>query len=441
MTDTEHGRRDTLVQAEYLVVDDENARIDGVLRRAAGSRSSTVLIQTHPRARSDENLTGWPCPELPARGFDTFAYNNRVTNSTAGTEVVTEWEELALDVAAAVAEMRRRGYRHVVLYGYSAGGPLVSYYQNVAENGNAVFREGHALSGFTGFERGGRESRLPPADGIVVQNSTTGTSYSFLTRLDGSVTDESTGARDPELDPFASRNGYDPATGASRYTPKFLRRYFAAQCHRMDHLIAGAQERLETSRAGQGRFRDDDLMVIPGIRAEPASVDLALAARTSVPRTLYPSGATAVVRSNRRVVPNYGNRNQRFRDGGTAHTCRSFLSYRAVVADPATHDPDAVTTETAGVRLETSNSTTPGNIAGVSVPLLITAGTADTQVHLPHAELMFNAAIRTTDKQLAFIEGAEHDMTPVRPESGDTRAEHLRVISEWLETRFGANAR
>ena len=75
------------------------------------------------------------------------------------------------------------------------------------------------------------------------------------------------------------------------------------------------------------------------------------------------------------------------------------------------------------------------------MPLLITAGTADTQVHLPHAELMFNAAIRTTDKQLAFIEGAEHDMTPVRPESGDTRAEHLRVVSEWLETRFGANAR
>jgi alpha-beta hydrolase superfamily lysophospholipase len=440
MTETEPRRPGALTQAEYLVVDDENARIDGVLRRAAGSRSSTVVIQTHPRARSDENLVGWPCPELPARGFDTFAYNNRVTNSTAGTEVVTEWEELALDVAAAVAEMRRRGYRHVVLYGYSAGGPLVSYYQNVAENGNGVFRGGDTLSGFTGFERGGRELALPPADGIVVQNSTTGTGYSFLARLDGSVTDESTGARDPDLDPFEPRNGYDPGTGAATYAPEFLRRYFAAQCRRMDRLIAGAQERLETSRSGRGRFRDDDLMVIPGIRGEPASVDLALAARTSVPRPLHPSGAATVVRSSRRVVPNYATRNRRFRDGGTVHTCRSFLSYRAVLADPAIHDPDAVTIETAGVRLESTNSTTPGNIAGVSVPLLITSGTADTQVHLPHAELMFNAATRSTDKELAFIEGAEHDMTPVRPESGDTRAVHLDVLATWLETRFGSNA-
>jgi alpha-beta hydrolase superfamily lysophospholipase len=441
MTDTEHGRGDAPVQAEYLVIGDENARIDGVLRQAAGGRSSTVLIQTHPRARSEENLTGWPCPELPARGFDTFAYNNRVTNSTAGTEVVTEWEELALDVAAAVTEMRKRGYRSVILYGYSAGGPLVSYYQNVAENGNAVFRGGDTLSGFTGFERGGRELRLPPADGIVVQNSTTGTGYSFLTRLDGAVVDESTGERDPELDLFEPSNGYDPATGAASYSRAFLRRYFAAQCLRMDRLIASAQERLEASLAGRGRFRDDDLMVIPGIRAEPASVDLALAAQTSEPRPLHPSGATTVVRSSRRVVPNYALRNRRFRDGGTVHTYRSFLSYRAVIADPASHDPDAVTPETAGVRLESTNSTTPGNIAGISVPLLITSGTADTQVHIPHAELMFNAATRTRDKEIAFIEGAEHDMTPVRPESGDTRGTHLQVVSEWLEARFGPAAR
>jgi alpha-beta hydrolase superfamily lysophospholipase len=426
----------TRVQSEYLLIKNAFGRVDGVLRRRRGAPSPVVLLETHPRSRSDANLSEWPCLDLPDRGIDTFAYNNRFSNSAAGTEVVTTWEQFALDVAAAVTEMRARGYRHVVLYGYSAGGPLVSFYQNVAEHGNAVFRGGDTIGGFRGFLAEGRELRLPGADGLILQNGTTGTGFSFLVRLDGSVVNEETGARDPSLDLFEPANGFDPERGSATYPATFLRRYFRAQCERMNRLVATAQEREAAVRAGRGRFTDSDVMVIPGVRAEPASVDLSLAARTRAPWPLFPDGQTTLVESNRRVVPSYAARNRRFQDGGTAHTLRSFLTYRAVRTDPDRHDPDAVTPATTGVDLASSNATTAGNLAGVTVPLLITAGTADTQVHLPQAELACNAATATSDRSIACINGAEHDMTPIDPAFGDTRAAHLEVLADWLSARY-----
>lgn len=422
---------------EYVYVDNEFARIDGVLRWHTSGRSPVVVIQTHPRRTSAMNLSAWPCRSLAALGVDTFAYNNRATNSAAGTEVVTIWEDLALDVAAAVSEMRRRGYQYVVLYGHSAGGPLVSYYQNVAENGNEVFATGRrGLSGFGGYEKAAKELRLPPADALVFQNATTGTGYSFLMRLDGSVVDEEAGTRDPRLDPFSSANGFDLLTGEGHYSAEFRRAYASAQASRMNRLIQRAEEMLERCRAGAGTFLDDEIITIRGIRGELSCVDLSLASHTTEPRIVHPIGRREIVRSKRRVVPHYARRNAQFRDGGTVHTLRSFLSYRALRCDPATFDPDAATPNSTGVELASSNSTTAGNIAGTTVPLLVTASTADTQVHLPSSELAFNAAVRVSDKAIAFIDGAEHDMTPPRPEVGDTRAIHLEVLSAWLAERF-----
>lgn len=423
------------IQSHYLAIDNEFGRVDGVLRRGARP-SSTVVLQTHPRLPSDQNLTVWPMEALPLHGIDTFAYNNRYANSTAGTELITVWEDIALDVAAAVAEMRRLGYRHVILYGFSAGGPTVVYYQHVAERGNAAFNGGATLSGFTGFLADGRERRLPPVDGLVLQNGTTGTGYSFLARLDGSVVDEATARRDPELDPFEPANGYDPETGAAAYAPGFLRRYYRAQALRMNRLIDEALARREDVLAGRARFLEDELMTIAGIRAEPASIDLRLSSATRDPWPVHPDGRAAIARSDRAVVPGYRRRNLSFRDGGTVHTLRSFLSYRAVRVDPDRFDPEAARGEDGGVDLTSVNSTTAACLAGTTVPLLVTAGTADTQVHLPHAEMAYHAAARTADRTIAIIGGAEHDMSPAGPGAGDTRAAHLDVLAAWIRDRF-----
>lgn len=421
---------------EYVLIDNEYARIDGVLRRHRRGNAHTVVVQTHPRRTSAMNLSAWPMNNLAGRDFDTFAFNNRATNSAAGTEVITIWENLALDMASAVAEMRRRGYLHVVLYGHSAGGPLVSYYQNVAENGSAALGGETSLSGFTGYQEEGRELRLPPADAIITQSSTTGTAYSLLMRLDGSVMNEDLGTRDPELNPFLAANGFDVETGKADYSEHFVKTYFAAQCARMNRLVDRAREMRDACRAGRGSFLDDELIVIRGIRGELSCVDLSLASRTTQPRLISSSGAPSVVASNRRVVPDYAIRNSSFRDGGTVHTLKSFLSYRAITGDPTQWNPDSVTLSSCGLDLSSSNTTTSVNISGVSVPILLTAGTADTQVHLPAAELMLNSAVHTSDKQLVFIDTAEHDMTPTEARVADTRAQHLTVVAGWLAERF-----
>lgn len=420
---------------DYVVVDGEFARIDGVLRRLTGEKSKVVVIQTHPRRSSAMNLNAWPMTHLVGRGVDTFSFNNRATNSAAGTEVITIWEDLALDTAAAVAEMRRRGYEYVVLYGHSAGGPLVAYYQNIAENGNGAHSR-TALSNFAGHKRNGRELDLPAADAVVTQSSTAGTAYSFLMRLDGSVIDEGRGTRDPELNPFTVANGFDPETGAGHYSETFRRSYYAAQSRRMNRLIDQARQTRRACMDGRGLFADDDLVVICGIRGELACVDLSLSSTTLQPYRTTSSAAAELVPSKRRVVPDYALRNSRFRDGGTVHTIRSFLSYRAVAADPASWDPEAVTPDASGIDFSSTHSSTPANIAGVTVPVLITSATADTQVHLRSAELIFNSAARASQRDLVFVDGAEHDMTPADESYGDTRSRHLSVVADWLERTF-----
>jgi hypothetical protein len=88
------------------------------------------------------------------------------------------------------------------------------------------------------------------------------------------------------------------------------------------------------------------------------------------------------------------------------------------------------------VVLDSSNSNTPACLARVTVPVLVTAATSDTQAHLPQAELACNSAIHVPDRMLAAIGGAEHDMSPARPDSGETRAAHLGVLVDWLSRRY-----
>jgi hypothetical protein len=420
-----------------VTIDDEFARVDGVLRSAPGSRRGTVVLQTHPRRESYGNLGAWPMAALPATGIDTFAFNNRHTNSAAGIDVSTLWEPLALDVAAAVAEMRRRGYREVLLYGTSAGGPLSTFYQSVAEGGNAVFEGSPALSGFPGFvDRSGAELRLPPADGLVLQNATSGPATSFLWRLDASVVDESDAVRDPALDLFSPDNGFDPETGAGNYSEAFLDAYYAAQARRMNRLVLAAQERLDRIRTSGRPFLDDAFMVIPGVRACPAHVDLSVAHSTQGRWPHWPGGAVDVAVSDRPVIE--GARSNRMRaEGTTVHTLTGFLSYRAVTADPARYSPLAVRAGETGVDHTSSHTSTATHVAGASVPLLVTAGTADVEVHLSTAELIHDSSV-AADKTLAVVRGANHGMQDGTPDATGTRQTHLDVVRSWIADRYGA---
>src|SRR5215475_14842843 len=82
--------------------------------------------------RTANYLNHIACRELPSRGFLALCFNTRFQNN----ETQVRWEETPLDVKAAVEFVRRQpGITKVILFGHSGGGPLMSIYQAVAENG------------------------------------------------------------------------------------------------------------------------------------------------------------------------------------------------------------------------------------------------------------------------------------------------------------------
>jgi pimeloyl-ACP methyl ester carboxylesterase len=415
------------VGSEFIRISNDFASNDAVLYTPANASKKVALLYTHPFAPS--TLVGFFCSALPPRGYAALCINNRFTNNQ---QLNTIWEPIALDVASGVAELRRRGYEKVLLVGYSAGGPTVAYYQALAESGNALFRDGATLSGFKGFTaRDGSERRMPAADGLVLVNPSSGIGASGMFRLDPSVVNEETGARDPSLDMYNPANGFDAAKGTARYAPDFLRRYYAAQCERMNRLIRSSQERLAAARSTNGRFSGDDIAINIGLRANPAYVDLSLATKTVGEYLLLPEGRAQVV-ANDRAAANLAARNRGVDE--TARTDASFLSYRAVRCSG--FDPNAVTRAAHGLDTASSNNVTYANMERVRVPTLTLQGTADdTIVHLTIAELIHNSTA-ATDKTLWYVKGMTHSITAAKPTDGDVPGITAKAIADWIGARF-----
>ena len=85
--------------------------------------------------RTGNYLNHIGCHELSARGFMVVCFNTRYQNN----EAAVRWEETPLDVKAAVDFARSQpGITKVILFGHSGGGPLMSFYQAVAEKGYGV---------------------------------------------------------------------------------------------------------------------------------------------------------------------------------------------------------------------------------------------------------------------------------------------------------------
>ena len=101
---------------EFVRVSNEYAANDAVLRYPTHGSRKVALVYTHPFAST--NLVGFFCETLPVRGYAVLCINNRFTNNQ---QLNTAWEQIALDVASGVKELRSRGYEKVLLVGYSAG--------------------------------------------------------------------------------------------------------------------------------------------------------------------------------------------------------------------------------------------------------------------------------------------------------------------------------
>src|ERR1700758_1897646 len=152
--------------------------------------------------RTANYLNHIACRELSSRGFLALCFNTRFQNN----ESQVRWEETPLDVKAAVEYVRRQpGITKVILFGHSGGGPLMSFYQAVAENGPAYCKGPNKLT-----ECADDLASLPPADGIVFADAHPGNAINLLRSLNPAVANEN---NPPDAPPIAEIDMFDPGNG------------------------------------------------------------------------------------------------------------------------------------------------------------------------------------------------------------------------------------
>ncbi len=412
----------------------------GLLYRPArrGPRAAVGLIIMHPNSNYLDHIGG---PELARRGFHVLCMNGQYFNTRREYLI---WEKVPLDVKSGVEHLRTLpGIETVVLVGHSGGGQLMPFYQNVAENGPDACRGGDRFVDCSDELAG-----LPPADGLVLLDAHHGYAANTLTALDPAVLDEARPNHiEPSLDAFNPANGYNP--GGSRYTEDFRARYFRAQAERMLRLTERALARQRVIAAGTGVFPDDEPFLMARGQARLWQLDPSLLSRT---RGAYPvlkangSTVTEVPRCVRvaGVTPGGGGEpgltpavNASFHQGAVSYSVRSWLSGNALRVDAERYGAteDAIT----GIDWHSSNTSTPANLEGVRVPLLLVAMTG--HYWMVSGELFFERA-GSADKELVFVEGASHNITPCRAceqapgQYGDTVKRTFDHVAGWLDRRF-----
>lgn len=392
------------------------------------AKSGIAVFVMHPGGDYLEFSAG---PELARRGYRVLCANASTAKSGSGENVGIE--QLLLEVKLGVTYLRGlEGVRKVVLFGHSGGGALMSAYQNVAENGPAIGQGPEKI-----LPCSDRLAGLPPADGLMLIDTNYGLGTMVLFSLDAAVADESSGQiRNPELDLFNPKNGFDAA--GARYTPEFIAAFQGAIAARETRLIDTALGRLKAIEAGYGRFADDEPMVVPeavvsGMNNKLFAQDTSLLAHTNKPWPLLKKGGvvvTQVVRSVRKP------KNLRPQIGSVKNalntTVRTFLSTYAIrVGADFAYGADFIR----GVDWRSSLSSPIGNVQTISVPLLVMGMTAGWEYLA--SELIYEHAA-ASDKSVAFVEGATHGLfTSTESEStpgefGDTIQTTYDHIDQWL---------
>ncbi|HUI76935.1 MAG TPA: hypothetical protein VLY24_03440 [Bryobacteraceae bacterium] len=398
----------------------------------AGPAPHVAFLIAH---RTANYLNHIGCRELSARGFLVLCFNTRFQNNEASVR----WEETPLDVKAAVDFARAQpGITKVILFGHSGGGPLISFYQAVAEKGPGYCQAPERL-----VKCGGNLSGLVPADAMVFADAHPGNPVQTLRSLNPAVRVEG-GKRliDSTLDPFDPRNGYQP-NGSSHYSKEFEERYFAAQARRMNDLIEGAFAAQSRMKNGDYPYPDDDLVLIPsggnpgpgpGGGAVLAMLDPSIAGVMSTARPeklLTNSGGikTEIIRSVAVPQPETAATNRAFDTGTKLFTIKSFLSANATRAANSLD----------GIDYCSSNNSTTCAVQSISVPTMIAAMGGFQFIR--DDEIIFeNSASK--DKDYVVIEGALHGFGPctacekTKGQYANTVKNLFDYIRDWTNQRF-----
>jgi hypothetical protein len=344
------------------------------------------------------------------------------------------FEQTALDVKAGVNFLRQNqsgltpGITKVVLWGYSGGGPAMSFYQAVAEAGVAFCQDPQKL---TKCDSSGSTSLvgLPPADGIVFVDAHPGVGTIGMLRSNNpSVKNEDHPDRiDKKLDPFDPKNGYNP-NGLSTYSNKFKEAYFDGQSDRLNRLIDEALEIQQQIAEGNYPYTDDAPFIIgKSTSAKLFVLDTSILHSTVQPRALLKDDgtidATHIVESVRLPDPTVAQTDKTFDGGGRLLTVKSFLSTNAI---RSTNSID-------GIDYCSSNDSTPCNVQQISVPVLFNAMGAyyfirDNEIHYELA--------KSLDKEFIVIAGLVHGITPCNACAGgpynNSQKNFYDHVRDWL---------
>jgi hypothetical protein len=323
---------------------------------------------------------------------------------------------------------KQAGITKILLWGFSGGGPTMTFYQNVAENGVAVCQGAKKL-----VQCGNELLELPKADGLILVDAHPGNPVNGIRSINPAVIDDSRpDLIDPELDPYNPSNGYNPK-GPSSYSTEFKQKYFRAQAQRMNRLIDKALAMERQMKAGKYAYPDDDaFLIVRGDGGRLMQLDPTIHAGTEKPQKLPKndgSVVTGVVKSVRVANPGSARQNATFENGTRFLTVKSFLSANAV---RGTDSMD-------GIDHCSSNNSPPCHLPTITVPTLVAAmgGHYFIRDNEIHYELS-----GAKDKDFVVVEGAEHGQTPcVRCENtpgryGNSVKNFYDYVRDWINKRF-----
>lgn len=408
-------------------------RVPGVLYRPEGEsdRSRIAVLVMH----SDEDYLDCPTgEELAKRGFVVLCANVMLKEG-----LFFDQSEKMKAVKAAVQYLRScPDVKKVILMGHSGGATLMTAYQCIAENGVEVLQGPEKILPHPDCES------LPPADGIMLFDANWGNAAMQLFSLDPAVADEQSGkAIDESLNLFNPDNGFDPA--GSTFSDEFIRRFQKAQSARNNRILDNALERWTAIQQGKGLYADDEPLVVPGanqvfMNNKLYAQDIRLMSHTKQPHKLIHAdgSVTEEIVHSVRKPENPVSLTDSLSEGGRIMTVKNYLSSYAVrTLDSYGYGEDGVW----GVDWESSYSCPVGNIAKIRVPLLVMGMTAGWEYLA--SETIYNQAA-STDKDIAFVEGANHKFYPAANceeypgQFGDTMKLLHDYAAGWLssETRF-----
>jgi hypothetical protein len=301
----------------------------------------------------------------------------------------------------------------------------MTLYENLAENGSKVCTGPGKL-----YPCEGNLDGLPKADALVLLDSHIGTAFQQLTYTDpANRSDTWPTDRDPFLDMFDPKNGFDPASRIGTYDREFRQRFFAAQAARNERLIADAQWRLSEIKKGRGDFKDDEPFVIPASQdARLLQADPRIVSHTHSPHPLLKADGTMPTQIVPSVRPSLvtGRSSLGALQSAQVTTVRGFLAEHAL---RTTKDYNMTEDSITGIDWASSSSSAVSNIEGVTVPTLIVSMSC--HYFLVPDEMIFDHS-GAKDKQFVLVEGASHTFTPCRPEFGDTEKRLFDYVDVWL---------